>query len=307
MKKIQIIKFIFSAILLFTILMSFICSSNKNEFYQKIEQQTNEIADTLIQIRRDLHQHPELAGNERRTSKVIAEYLSNLGLEVKTEIAGYGVVGILRGGKKGKNIAWRTDMDAIRNWLPEKVPYKSKIRGVQHGCGHDVHMAIGLGIAEILSKNKESVHGTVYFIFQPEEETFVGAKNMVNSSLFSEMNLDEIYTLHVTNLPTGQIMVKPNELYAYQKKVQFVFEDELSKANAEILYNKVREAIVRKEDGANPWEIQNAFDTIIGLYNPKTIFRDFLYLEEQFFIEEENNQLKIIADLYETIIERYKN
>ena len=108
--------------------------------------------------------------------------------------------------------------------------------------------------------------------FQPEEETFVGAKNMVNSSQFSEMNIDEIYALHVTALPVGQIMVKPNELYAYQKRIQIKFNDKFSKENAGILYNQIRSEILRKKDGANPWEIPKAFDSIIGLSNPNGYF-----------------------------------
>ncbi|NDK10349.1 amidohydrolase [Candidatus Gracilibacteria bacterium] len=292
-------KYLILLVLLFSILIS--CkSSDKKTVHQNIEKQTNEIFDSLVEIRRNFHQHPELAGNEKRTSKIISEYLSNLGLEVKTGVAGYGVVGILKGGKEGKNIAWRADMDALPNDFPDEVSYKSKNKGIQHGCGHDVHMAIGLGIAQVLSKNKESIKGTLYFIFQPEEETFVGAKNMVNSSLFSEMNIDEIYALHVTALPVGQIMVKPNELYAYQKRIQIKFNDKFSKEDAGILYNHIRSEILRKKDGANPWEIPKAFDSIIGLSNPNTIFKDYLFMEENFVIEEDNNQLDIKAYLYET-------
>ena len=275
-------------------------SSDEKTAHQKIEKQTNEIFTNLVEIRRDFHEHPELAGNEKRTSKIIAEYLLNLGLEVKTGVAGYGVVGILEGGKEGKNIAWRADMDALPNDFPDEVSYKSKNKGIQHGCGHDVHMAIALGIAEVLSKNKESIKGTIYFIFQPEEETFVGAKNMVNSSLFSELNIDEIYALHVTALPVGQIMVKPDELYAYQKRIQIKFNNEFSKENAGILYNQIRSEFLRKKDGANPWDIPNAFDALIGLSNPNTIFKDYLFMEENFIIEKDNDQLDIRAYIYET-------
>ena len=298
-RNMKLKKYLILLVLLFSILIS--CkSSDKKTVHQNIEKQTNEIFDSLVEIRRNFHQHPELAGNEKRTSKIISEYLSNLGLEVKTGVAGYGVVGILKGGKEGKNIAWRADMDALPNDFPDEVSYKSKNKGIQHGCGHDVHMAIGLGIAQVLSKNKESIKGTLYFIFQPEEETFVGAKNMVNSSLFSEMNIDEIYALHVTALPVGQIMVKPNELYAYQKRIQIKFNDKFSKEDAGILYNQIRSEILRKKDGANPWEIPKAFDSIIGLSNPNTIFKDYLFMEENFVIEEDNNQLDIKAYLYET-------
>ena len=288
-------------VLVFVLSILISCKSSGEEaIHQNIEKQTNEIFDSLVEIRRDLHKYPELAGNEKRTSKIIAEYLSNLGLEVKTGVAGYGVVGILKGGEDGKNIAWRADMDALPNDLPDETPFKSRIDGIQHGCGHDVHMAIGLGIADVLSKNKESIKGTVYFIFQPEEETFVGAKNMVSSNLFSELSIDEIYALHVTALPVGQIMVKPDELYAYQKRVQIKFKDDFSKEDAGILYEQIRSEILRKKEGANPWEIPMAFDTIIGLTNPNTIFKDYLFMEENFVLEEKNDQLDIKAYVYET-------
>lgn len=292
------LKLFTQAFLIFSILS---CnSSNQMSGHSKIEYYSNDIFDSLVGIRRDFHEYPELAGNERRTSKIIAEYLSNLGLEVKTGVAGYGVVGILKGGKKGKNIAWRADMDALPNNLPDKVPYKSKNAGVQHGCGHDVHMAIGLGIAQVLAKNKDLINGTIYFIFQPEEETFLGAKNMVDDNEFSKMKLDEIYALHVTALPVGQIMVKPNELYAYQKMLQITFNETFSKADANFLYGKIRSEMLRKKDGPNPWEIPKAFDSIIGLTNPNTVFKDYHFMEENFVLEEDKNQTKIKAWLYET-------
>ena len=288
------------------LLVLFICilisckSSGGKNIHQEIEINTNQIFNSLVEIRRDFHQHPELAGNEKRTSKIIAEYLSNLGLEVETGVSGYGVVGILKGRKEGKNIAWRSDMDALPNDFPDEVSYKSKVEGIQHGCGHDVHMAIGLGIAEVLAQNRNSINGTIYFIFQPEEETFVGAKKIVNSSIFSKMNLDEIYSLHVTASPVGQIMVKPNELYAYQKRIQITFSKEFSKINAESLYAKIRSQVLRKKEGKNPWEIPKAFDSIIGLTNPNTVFKDYLFMEENFVIEEDNNNFLLKAYLYET-------
>ena len=293
-----------AAILLLSILIS--CKSKQEivkqekSIHLKIEKTTNEVFDRMVKIRRDFHEHPELAGNEKRTSKIIAKYLSDLGLEVKTGIAGYGIIGILKGKENGKNIAWRADMDALPNDLQDEVSYKSKIDGVQHGCGHDVHMAIGLGIAEVLAKNKESIKGDVYFIFQPEEETFVGAKKMVSNSQFSKLNIDEIYSLHVTPFSVGQIMVKPNELYAYQKGIQITFKNELAKEDAETLYTEIRNKMLRKKDGANPWELPNALDPQIGLTNANTIFKDYLFLEENFVIEEVNNQLLLKAYLYET-------
>ncbi|MFP4846025.1 M20 metallopeptidase family protein [Winogradskyella sp. PE311] len=265
-----------------------------------ISNQTEAIFDNLVKIRRDLHKYPELAGNEKRTAKIITKYLLDLGLEVKTGFAGQGVIGILKGESEGKNIAWRADMDAIPNDFVDDVIYKSKNKGIQHGCGHDVHVAIGLGIAEVLSKLKASIKGKIYFIFQPEEETFVGAKNIVDNRIYSDLDIDEIYALHVTALPLGQIMVKPNELYAYQKRIEIIFNETFSKEDSDILYKKIQSEILRKRDGGNPWEIPKAFDSIVGLTNPNTIFNDYLFLEENRVIEEKKNQLIIRANLYET-------
>ena len=304
-KQMKLKNHILLSLLFFNIIIG--CKlSHKKTINQKIEKNTNEIFDSLVEIRRDFHEHPELAENEKRTSKIIADYLSNLGLEVKTGIAGNGVIGILKGNGYGygygygKNIAWRADMDALPNDFPDEVSYKSKVSGVQHGCGHDVHMAIGLGIAEVLSKNKESINGNIYFIFQPAEETFEGAKNMVKSPPFSKMNIDEVYGLHVTAVPVGQIMVKPHELFAYQKRIQITFNENFSKADSKTFYNKLRSKIMRKKEGANPWEISKAFDSIGGLANPNTVFKDYLFMEENFIVEEENNQLYLKAYLYET-------
>ena len=273
---------------------------NRNNHHQKIAIQTQGIANNLIELRRDFHQYPELAGYEKRTATVIAEYLSNLGLEVKTGVAGNGVIGILKGKTEGKKIAWRADMDGIPLWFPEQVAYKSKIKGVQHGCGHDVHMAIGLGIAEVLSKNKDLINGTVYFFFQPEEETFVGAKNMVRSKLYDSLDIDEIYALHVTALPVGQIMVKPKELYAYQKILEIKFKGEMSKADAKELHKQLRHETLRKKKASSPWLIPKAFDTLVGIRNPNTIFKDYLFIDEGFSVQNKDNQLSLIISAYET-------
>lgn len=123
--------------------------------HQLVRTETDEIYNKLVKIRRDFHANPELAGNEVRTEASIKQHLLDLGIEVKTDIYGHGVVGILNSGKAGKKIAWRAEMDALPNDFTDAVEFKSKIKGVQHGCGHDVHLAIGLGIAEILAKTKK--------------------------------------------------------------------------------------------------------------------------------------------------------
>ncbi len=281
--------------------------NNANPIHKSIQVETDKIFDQLVSVRRTLHENPELAGNEKITQEFIKQYLVGLGLEIKTDLYGYGIVGILKGSKNGKNIAWRAEMDALPNDFLDKQDFKSKIDGVQHGCGHDIHMAIALGIATVLSKNKETLNGSVYFIFQPEEETFIGAKKMVDNGLFSQYKIDEIYGLHVTALPVGQIMVKPNELFAYQKKISIELKDELSKVEANELTKKIHSLLSRTSNESKPWEIQHVIDPNIGLSNPNTIFKDYLIMDENFNTYAKNGKLFLEAYLYETNASKIKD
>ncbi|MCJ7932281.1 MAG: M20/M25/M40 family metallo-hydrolase [Chryseobacterium sp.] len=272
----------------------------KQSIHQSVQLETDRIFNKLVNIRRNFHENPELAGGEKQTQEKIKQYLLDLGLEVRTDVYGYGVVGILKGDKKGKKIAWRSDMDALLNDNSDPEAFKSKIKGVQHGCGHDLHMAIGLGIAEVLAKNKKSLKGTVYFIFQPEEETFKGAIGMLNNGLLSKINPDEIYGLHVTAIPAGQIMVKPNEMFAYQKKIRVQLKNELSEEETKGLTKKISNFLFRIHPGTKPWEIQSIVDPKIGLTNPDTIFKDYLFTDGKFTAYSKNNEFFLETYLYET-------
>jgi metal-dependent amidase/aminoacylase/carboxypeptidase family protein len=280
---------------------------NETVTNKSIQLETDKIFDKLVEIRRNFHQNPELAGKEKRTQEIIKQYLLDLGLEVKTDIYGYDVVGILNGEKKGKKIAWRAEMDAIPNDFPDKEAFKSIVKGTQHGCGHDVHMAIALGIAAVLTKNKKDLKGTVYFIFQPEEETFIGAKKMVENGLFSQIKPDEIYGLHVTNLPVGKIAVKPNEMFAYQKRIRIKLKDTVSKEEVKELTKKIYTSLSRSQSGSKPWEVQNIADLKIGILNPNTIFKDYLIIDQNFTNYSKNGELFLEADLYETNLSNVKN
>ncbi len=258
-------------------------------------------------IRQELHQYPELAGNEINTQKILQKYLLTIGLEVRTDIYGHAIVGILKGGKKGKKIAWRADMDALPNDFPDNVDFVSKTKGVQHGCGHDVHMAIGLGIAEVLAKNKKHLKGTVYFIFQPEEESFKGAKGMVNNKLFNKIKPEEIYGLHITPFPVGQIMVKANEMYAYQKGVRIQFNNIVTKEKLSALHQKMQASLTRTLNNSKPWEIQNALHPQDGLASPTTIFRDYFIVDQIFGNYVKNESTVMEFDVYETEKDKLKD
>ncbi|MGL4234227.1 MAG: M20/M25/M40 family metallo-hydrolase, partial [Casimicrobium sp.] len=124
---------------------------------ETIKSQTDSIFERLVAIRRDIHTHPELAGNEVRTSAKIAAHLREIGLEVKTGDYGHSVVGILRGAQPRKTIAWRADLDALPGFYPDPEPFRSQTHNVHHACGHDIHIAIALGMAEVLAKHRASL------------------------------------------------------------------------------------------------------------------------------------------------------
>ncbi|OPC51850.1 amidohydrolase [Elizabethkingia anophelis] len=281
-------------------------NSEATSVHQSIQSETDKVFNKLVEIRRDLHENPELAGHEVRTQKVLEKYLINLGLEVQKDLYGHSLIGILQGGKKGKKIAWRADMDALPGNNADKVSFKSKNKDIWHGCGHDVHMAIGLGIAEVLSKYKKELKGTVYFIFQPEEETFVGAKKMIDNGLFSKISPDEMYGLHVTALPVGQIMTKPEEVFAYQTRVKIELKNALPDKEVKELSKKISASLSRIENNSKPWEIQYITDPKIGLMNPNTIFKNYRIIDENFLSGSDDKSFSMKAYIYETNADKLK-
>ena len=165
--------------------------------------------DSMVALRRDFHRHPELSFQERRTAEIIAERLQKAGLEVRTGIAGTGVVGILRSDKPGKTIAWRADIDALPLSETLDAPFTSGTPGVMHACGHDGHAAIAITLAELMSARHAEVPGTAVFIFQPAEELLGGAKPMIEAGVLDNPRVDEIYGLHLTTQdPAGSVNVR---------------------------------------------------------------------------------------------------
>ncbi|WMI64680.1 amidohydrolase [Aestuariibaculum sp. YM273] len=182
----------------------------------------------IIEWRHHFHQYPELSNREFKTSDKIAKHLKDLGIEVKTGIAKTGVVGILKGKTTGKVVALRADIDALpvteRNDLPfksnETAEFLGNTTGVMHACGHDSHIAILMGVAEILSKHKDKIKGTVKFIFQPAEEgpppgEEGGAKLMIKEEVLKNPDVDAIFGLHIkSEIPVGHIQYKPEGIMA---------------------------------------------------------------------------------------------
>jgi amidohydrolase len=178
---------------------------------QQIAQAAEALRAKLVEQRRDFHMHPELSNREERTSRIVAERLRALGLdEVKTGIARYGVVALLKGSKPGPVVAVRADMDALPIQETIDVPYKSLNPGVKHACGHDVHTTVELGVAEVLSKMRDQIAGSIKFIFQPAEEGAPqgeqgGASLMVKEGALENPRPQAIFGLHTAGFEVGQI------------------------------------------------------------------------------------------------------
>lgn len=178
----------------------------------RVKQAAESLRARLVEQRRDFHMHPELSNREERTARVVAERLKALGFdEVKTGVGRHGVVALLKGAKPGPVVAVRADMDALPINETLDVPYKSLTPNVKHACGHDVHTTVGLGVAEVLSKMRDDINGTVKFIFQPAEEgpppgEEGGAQLMIKEGALENPRPRAIFGLHTEpNLQAGQI------------------------------------------------------------------------------------------------------
>ena len=212
-----------------SILMSSLC-------FSQIQDSTfNAIESKVVQWRHEIHQNPELSNREFKTAAKIAEHLRSLGMEVQTEVAHTGVVGILKGKREGKVVALRADMDGLPVTERNSLPYKSNATaifnnlqtGVMHACGHDTHVAILMGVAEILSKNNDFA-GTVKFIFQPAEEgppvgEEGGALLMVKEGVLKNPDVDAVFGLHINSAtPVGTIKYKTKGIMAAADEYKIV-------------------------------------------------------------------------------------
>jgi amidohydrolase len=166
-------------------------------------------------VRRDLHAHPELAFEEQRTARAVEAFLKRLGIGCRTGIAGTGVVAMLEGGKPGRTIAIRADMDALPILEPAGLPFASTVPGKMHACGHDAHTAIALGVAGMLADVRDELSGRVMFIFQPAEETLTGAAAMLDAGVFDDGKPDVILGFHNwPQLRTGSVGWHPAAIMA---------------------------------------------------------------------------------------------
>ncbi len=200
-----------------------------------VDRRASLIEGKVVAWRRDIHAHPELSNREVRTAQLVAEHLRALGIEVRTGMAHTGVVGVLRGGRPGPVVALRADMDALPVTEEVDVPFASKVRatyngqdvGVMHACGHDAHVAMLMGVAEVLAGMRRDLPGTVKFIFQPAEEGAPageqgGAELMIAEGALDDPKPSAIFGLHVFPYPAGQIRYRPGGTMAAADALRIV-------------------------------------------------------------------------------------
>ena len=205
-------------------------------FAAEIERGIAAVMPKVVQWRRDVHANPELSHQEERTAGVVAEHLRGLGMEVRTGVGGHGVVGVLKGGKPGRVVALRADMDALPVTEEVDLPFRSRKTtvvngqtvGVMHACGHDTHVAMLMGAAEVLALIRTQLPGTIKFIFQPAEENAVGnrptgAKLMIDDGVLENPSPTAIFGLHVfSKYATGTIISRPEGLMASSDALRII-------------------------------------------------------------------------------------
>lgn len=186
--------------------------------------EAQEIAEQIVAIRRDLHMHPELGFQEVRTARIVTEKLDALGYEVITGVGKTGVVGLLSGSQPGdRTVLLRFDMDALPIQEENHVPYRSQTPGVMHACGHDAHVAVGIGVATLLARSRDRFRGTVKLMFQPAEEGLGGAFAMIRDGVLAAPRVDVALGLHVSsNHPTGTAVVRSGAMMAAADKLDIV-------------------------------------------------------------------------------------
>jgi amidohydrolase len=203
-------------------------SDSSFNWQEYIDNQTEELYEKVVEWRRHFHQYPELSNREFNTAEKVAEHLQNLGIKVETEVANTGVVGILEGGKPGPVVGLRADMDALPVKERVDIPFASEVMSeymgeqvpVMHACGHDTHIAMLMGVAEMLREVKDEIPGTVKFIFQPAEEGTPpgeegGAELMVKEGVLENPDVDVVFGLHINSqTPVGHIRYRPGGIMA---------------------------------------------------------------------------------------------
>jgi metal-dependent amidase/aminoacylase/carboxypeptidase family protein len=212
-----------------------------------------ETRESLITFRRDLHMHPEVAGEEERTAAAVADRLEVLGFEVRRGVGGHGVVAYLEGAMPGPTVAFRADMDAAYSNAPDPVEFRSVRPGVRHICGHDVHTTIGVALAEGFAAIRDQLAGSVLLVFQPAEENTQGANAMLADGVFDAHEPVALYAFHTAPMETGIVALGREAMMPGRDAVAFNVEGatDFSAIEAEL-----RRAVAKVSTVASPGENQ---------------------------------------------------
>jgi len=179
------------------------------------------ISDQLVAARRDFHENPELSFQEHRTATVVGDRLEGLGWQVRRGVAETGVVGLLEGSGPGDTVMIRVDIDALPIQEPQDRPYSSKVEGVMHACGHDGHTAVGLAVADLLSRYRDSIKGRVKLVFQPAEEIASGAQIMIEEGVMKDPQVDRVLSFHLwSGLPVGQVAPQAGPIFSSADEIR---------------------------------------------------------------------------------------
>lgn len=226
----------------------------------------------LVELRRDIHRHPELAGQEQRTAALVAGRLRAAGLDVTTGVGGHGVVGVLMGAHPGRTVAYRADMDAV----PPGDQIDGGLVGA-HLCGHDIHTTVGVGVAQVLARLRDRLAGTVMFVFQPAEEALTGAAAMLADGVFAETRPAEIHALHCGPFPVGEFAVTPGFGLPGQDRGSITIAGPDAMTRAQRLAGEIG-ALTTVSPPATPADLEQLVSNIQKPHGPLT---EFVYLRAQ--------------------------
>ncbi|MBN2394462.1 MAG: amidohydrolase [Anaerolineae bacterium] len=232
----------------------------QSPLYMRAEEYSAVLRPRLVKLRRDFYMHPELSGEEQRTAQVVADRLRALGLTVQTGVGGYGVVGVLQGAHPGPIVAYRADMDAMPVQDTLETDYCSPILGVKHACGHDVHMAVALGVAETLVALRDELTGTVRFIFQPAEESMEGARAMLAEDVLGAPAPEAIFALHAFPIPIRTVGLATGTCLAGME--EFIVRFHGAPNNLDVAMTRAT-SVLRTHVTAPPTNMA-AFDALVG-------------------------------------------
>lgn len=282
--------------------------------FHSIETRLEELFPEMVELRRYFHQYPELSFEEEKTPAKIAEYLTDLGIEVRTDVGGRGVVGTIRGGKPGKTVAIRADFDALPLLDEKDVAYKSKIPGVMHACGHDAHTATLLIIAKALSEQKENLAGNIVLIHQFAEEVAPGgAKAMIEDGCLD--GVDAIFGNHLwSSNPVGEIGYRSGPVMAAADKFTITINGKGGHGAAPhetvdsiivgtTVINQLQQIVSRRVDPLQPavvtvgsFNAGNAFNVIADSATIVGTVRTFDENVQNFIIENMEKMVKTVCE-----------